>query len=660
MARIAFCDIETNAVDHPDKCWLVGGKMMDTGEVFKFENIHEDPVARKAATEWHLSLDKMVGHNFIQYDIPLLNTWLDAPLDPRKCLDTLIISRTVDYDISIPLGGKGPHSLKSWGIRLGVHKGDFNDFSKLTEEMITYWYGDLDTNEALFNHFIPVIYDKDWARSLRAEHDIQIELVRSKYHGFEFNKNLAQSLLDSVLVEQVELEELFQEDFPPKLVLVKSLKYLETKEGVPYATVLKAKDEYPLTSRVGNELLCYDYHYFNPGASKARVDVLWDAGWKPYEKTKAHLKFGRLKVGDPHGKKMVKMSKEFYNEKKNSLERYGYTVSEENLSTLPDTAPRGAKSLAQWLTLEGRRSSLVEWINQVCDDGRIHGTINHIGAWTGRCAHKSPNTANIASPFNNITSPFKNVPKNEVEKIKDKYDYQMRQCWTVPKGSFLVGCDADGIQLRVLADYMWRHFEADSYAKAIMEGNQEDETDIHNMNKRALGINHATRDMAKTFIYGWLLGAGVAKTASIMQVGVQTASEAMKRFEQSIDGLSALKKRMVPYIADKGYFTGYDGRKVLVPNEHKTLAGILQSGESILMKHTLINFHKKARAEGINFKMCAFVHDEYQVEVIGSKDEADHLGKLIATTMSETGVELGFRIPTPGSYGIGKSWYDTH
>ena len=60
MARIAFCDIETNAIEHPDSIWLVGGKMQDTGEVFKFENIHTDPIARKEATEWHQSLDKMV------------------------------------------------------------------------------------------------------------------------------------------------------------------------------------------------------------------------------------------------------------------------------------------------------------------------------------------------------------------------------------------------------------------------------------------------------------------------------------------------------------------------------------------------------------------------------------------------------------------------
>tara|TARA_B110000908_G_scaffold46195_1_gene56258 strand:- start:7458 stop:9416 length:1959 start_codon:yes stop_codon:yes gene_type:complete len=651
--RLAFCDIETNAIDHPDKIWLVGGKMMDTGEVFKFENIHTDPIARKEATEWHQSLDKMVGHNFIQYDLPILNQWLDEPLDPRKVIDTLIISRTVDYDIQIPTGGKGPHSLKSWGIRLGVHKGDYTDFENFNQEMIDYWYGDLDTTEALFNHFSKVLYDKDWARSMRTEHDVQIELVRSKYHGFHFDKELAESLLVSVLEEKVELEAMFQEDFPPKLLQVNTIKYREKKDGTLFSNVIEAKKKYAATDRQGDDLICYDFVSFNPGASKNRVDVLWDAGWKPFEKTKTHLRFGRLKVGDPYGKKITKMDQAFYSEKKDDLERYGYTVSEDNLATLPDTASRGAKSLAQWLTLEGRRSSLVEWINQVCDDSRIHGTINNIGAWTGRCAHNNPNTANIASPFHG-------EPKNAVEIIKAKYDHQLRKCWTVPKGSYLVGCDADGIQLRVLADYMWRHFDADMYAKAIMEGKKENETDIHNMNKKALGVAHGTRDMAKTFIYGWLLGAGVAKTASILGVGVQEASAAMKRFEQSIDGLAPLKRRMVPYIADKGYFTGYDGRKVKVPSEHKTLAGILQSGESVLMKHTLLNFHSKARAEGINFKMCAFVHDEYQVEVIGTEEEAKHLGELIATTMSETGEQLGFRIPTPGSYDIGKSWYDTH
>lgn len=653
MTRLAYCDIETNAIDHPDKCWLVGGKMACTGEVFKFENIHEDPVARKAATEWHLSLDKMVGHNFIQYDLPLLNKWLDKPLDPRKVLDTLLVSRTVDYNIETPLGGKGPHSLKSWGVRLGVFKGDFHEFGALTDEMVEYWYGDLDTTEALFNHFKSIIYNTDWSRSLRAEHDLQIELVRSKYHGFHFNADLAKHLLGGVTEQMDTLELQFQEDFPPTLQPVNTIKYQEKADGTPYATVTKAKEKYPLTQRVGSDLVCHDFIYFNPGASKNRADVLWANGWKPFDKTATHIKFGRLKVGDPYGKKIKSMSSKFYNDKKVTLERYGYTVSEDNLSTLPNTALPGAKALAQWLTLEGRRSSLVEWINQVCDDDRIHGTINNIGAWTGRCAHKAPNTANISSVFHG-------KPNNAVEEIKSKYDKHLRECWDTPEGSYLVGCDADGIQLRVLADYMWRYFDADMYAKAIMEGKKEDETDIHNMNKNALGVQGGTRDMAKTFIYSWLLGAGAAKTAAIMHVNVKEATTARARFEKSIDGLAQLKRRLIPQIAEQGYFKGYDGRKVKVPNEYKTLAGILQSGESVLMKHTLLNFHADARKEGIDFNMVAFVHDEYQIEVKGTREEAEHLGNLVATTMLRTGEELGFKIPTPGDYNVGRNWADTH
>ena len=651
--RLAFCDIETNAIDRPDKCWLVGGKMACTGEVFKFENIHEDAVSRKAATEWHLSLDKMVGHNFIQYDLPLLNKWLDKPLDPRKVLDTLIISRTLDYNIDTPKGGNGPHSLKSWGIRLGVHKGDYTDFDTFNQDMIDYWYGDLDTTEALFKHFKAAIYDKDWSRSLRAEHDLQIELVRTKYSGFHFNKDLAQHLLDQVTQEKDRLENQFKVDFPAQLIVVNTLKYRSKADGSEYATVVKAKETYPLTKRKGDDLLCYDYVPFNPAASRDRVDVLWGAGWKPFDKTKTHFLFDKLKVGDPYGKKIKSMDESFFNAKKSDLERYGYTVSEDNLATLPEDAPEGAKSLAQWLTLEGRRSSLREWIDQVKADSRVHGSINNIGAWTGRCAHNAPNTANIPSAFHGS-------PSNAVEEIKDKYDKHLRECWDVPEGSWLVGCDADGIQLRVLADYLWRYYDADMYAQAIVNGKKEDETDIHNMNKKALGVPNGTRDMAKTFIYAWLLGAGVAKTASILGVGPKAATVARNRFEESIDGMLKLKKKLVPYIAKQGYFLGYDGRKVVVPNEYKTLAGLLQSGESVLMKHTLINFHTKARAEGINFRMVGFIHDEYQIEVKGSKEEAQHLGKLVADTMLSTGVELGFKIPTPGSYDVGLNWNQTH
>jgi len=652
--KIAVSDIETNTLVGSDKLWLCGGKDLKTGEVYKFEKCHEDPVAKAAAIEWYKSLDYIVGHNFIQFDAPELNRLLGPKtIDPKKIIDTLIVSRLIDYDTPTPKGAKSPHSLQAWGIRLGVYKGDFHDFANFSDEMVEYWLGDLDTTEALHNHFAQYIYDPDWRKSLRAEHDLQVELVRTKYYGFAFDAHKAEFLLNSVKAQMDVLEEQFQVDFPPKLTLTHTLKYRLKQDGEEMASVKKAKERYALTQVDGEDLLCFDWVDFNPGSPRDRIDALWDAGWKPVDKTKTYQKFDRMSVGDPYGTTVASMSKEFYDEKKNHLDRYGWTVSEDNLSTLSDDAPEGAKALAKWLTLEGRRSSLVEWLGQVGSDGRIHGTINNIGAWTGRCAHTAPNTANIPSAFHG-------EPKSPVEEVKKNYDSHLRSCWTVPSGSFLVGTDADGIQLRVLADYLWRYFDADQYAQAIMEGKKEDETDIHNVNKRALGLNHATRDMAKTFIYAWLLGAGVAKTAQILKVNQRQATEARDNFVKSIDGLAQLKNKLIPAVGEKGYFTGYDGRKVKVPSTHKALAGMLQSAESILMKHTLLKWTSEARKLGINFKLVGFIHDEYQTEVIGTKEEAEALGKLQADCMLEVGQELGFRIPTPGSYDVGKNWLDTH
>ena len=652
--KIAVSDIETNTLVGSDKLWLCGGKDLKTGEVYKFEKCHEDPVAKAAAIEWYKSLDYIVGHNFVQFDGPELNRLLEPRLiDPKKIIDTLLVSRMINYDIPTPKGAKFPHSLQAWGIRLGVYKGDFHDFGNFSDEMVEYWLGDLDTTEALHDHFSKYIYDPDWRKSMRAEHDVQVELVRTKYYGFAFDSNKAQFLLNAVQVQMKQLEEQFQIDFPPKLTLVNTIKYRLKQDGEEMASVKKAKERYALTQKDGDDLLCMDWVDFKPGSPKDRIDALWDAGWKPVDKTKTFQKFDRLSVGDPYGTSIKSMDKEFYSEKKKYLQRYGWTVSEDNLSTLPDDAPEGAKALAKWLTLEGRRSSLVEWINQVGNDDRIHGTINNIGAWTGRCAHKAPNTANIPSAFHG-------EPKTAVEEVKKQYDSHLRACWTVPSGSFLVGTDADGIQLRVLADYLWRYFDADQYAQAIMEGKKENETDIHNVNKRALGLNHATRDMAKTFIYAWLLGAGVAKTAQILRVNQRQATEARDNFVKSIDGLAQLKNKLIPTVGDQGYFTGYDGRKVIVPSTHKALAGMLQSAESILMKHTLLRWTTQARKSGINFKLVGFIHDEYQTEVIGTREEAEELGKIQADCMLEVGEDLGFKIPTPGSYDVGNNWLDTH
>ncbi len=329
--------------------------------------------------------------------------------------------------------------------------------------------------------------------------------------------------------------------------------------------------------------------------------------------------------------------------------KYGWTLSEANLSTLPETAPTGGKRLAEWLTLEGRRSSLVEWLGHCGDDMRIHGRFAHIGAWTGRMAHRAPNQANIPSEFHG-------TPKSAVEEVKHRYDGRFRSLWTTPDGCLLVGTDAEGIQLRVLAHLM----KSEEYVHAIVSGKKETETDIHNLNRKALGMSHVTRDMAKTFIYAFLLGAGNEKISQILKVNRKEATQAVDNFMESIQGLSELKKKIIPYVAGRGYFKGLDGRKVKVPSEHKALAGMLQNGESVIMKHSALQWVRQAKQQNLDFKLVTWPHDEWQTEIRGGMAEAEQLGSLQRQSIVDTGIKFDMICPLAGSTDIGKNWKDTH
>jgi DNA polymerase-1 len=331
------------------------------------------------------------------------------------------------------------------------------------------------------------------------------------------------------------------------------------------------------------------------------------------------------------------------------FKRYGWKCNETNLNTLPDDAPAGAHHLAEWLTLEGRRSSLVEWLGQLKDDGRIHGKFSHIGAWTGRMAHSKPNQANIPAAF-------PGTPRTAVEAVKAKYDGRMRGLWHVPEGSWLVGTDAEGIQLRVLAHLM----KSEEYVHAIVSGRKEDETDIHNLNRKALGMSHITRDMAKTFIYAFLLGAGNAKVAEILRVTPREAAQAVENFLHSISGLARLKNRTIPVIAKVGWFTGLDGRRVPVPSQHKTLAGMLQNGEATIMKHAALQWTKQADKAGFDYRLVTWPHDEWQTEVRGERETAEKLGDIQRQSIVDTGKNLAIMCPLAGSTDIGTSWAETH
>ena len=291
-----------------------------------------------------------------------------------------------------------------------------------------------------------------------------------------------------------------------------------------------------------------------------------------------------------------------------------------------------AELIKEYLMLQKRVAQVESWMDAVGKDGRVHGKVITNGAVTGRMTHSSPNMAQIP----NAGSP---------------YGKECRQCWTVEDGNVLVGCDASGLELRMLAHYM----KDENYVKTVTEGSSKDGTDVHTINQRAAGLE--TRDQAKTFIYAFLYGAGPEKIGSIVGGSRVQGQRLIDRFLKGTPSLQRLRAVVQRY-AEEGYVPGLDGRKIWVRSEHAALNSLLQGAGAIVMKKALVIFNDKITKNQWDVKMVANVHDEFQFEC--SEDIADTAGKAARQSIVEAGLSYNLRCPLDGEYKIGRNWRETH
>jgi DNA polymerase I len=280
-----------------------------------------------------------------------------------------------------------------------------------------------------------------------------------------------------------------------------------------------------------------------------------------------------------------------------------------------------ASKVLEYMTLQKRVGMLKSWIDAVKDDGRIHGRVNTCGAVTGRMTHSSPNMAQIPS------------------------ESEYRSCFTVPEGYKLVGIDASGLELRMLAHYM----KDEAYTDLILHG------DIHTYNQEAAGL--PSRNDAKTFIYAFLYGAGDAKIGSIVGGSAAEGAKLKDKFLKALPSLRALLLK-VQRIASTGTVPALDGRRVRVRSEHAALNSLLQSAGALVMKRALTIAVDKLAAYGYPYKLVAQVHDEFQVEV--PEEYAERVGVVFRNAIRQAGRDFEMRCPLDGEYQIGDSWAETH
>lgn len=281
-----------------------------------------------------------------------------------------------------------------------------------------------------------------------------------------------------------------------------------------------------------------------------------------------------------------------------------------------------AAQVLEYITLQKRSGMVKSWLDAYEEDGRIHGYVNTCGTVTGRMTHSRPNMAQIPSGS----------------------DY--REFFTVPEGHKLVGVDASGLELRMLAHYM----NDAEYTATLLDG------DIHSANQKAAGL--PTRNDAKTFIYAFLYGAGDGKLGTIVGGGVGHGAALRKRFLKAYPSLDKLITKVQGIAVRHGTLPGLDGRRIHVRSEHSALNSLLQSAGAIVMKKALEIGVDKADSYGLRYRIVANVHDEWQIEC--HEDDAKRVAICFRNAIREAGRHYEMRCALEGDYQIGDNWSQTH
>lgn len=610
-----------------------------------------------------LSADQIIGHNIINYDIPVVEKITGIKLPKSKVFDTLTAVRLIwsnigDIDMrrrkDYSLGNQfGNHSLSAWGIRLGGEqkmeyapvmdpdqpvydptvkkpkKDPRWEGSIYTPMMGDYCMQDVRVNTDLFLTIERKLATLDYSRAMRLEIDAAFVLAQQERNGFRFDCVKAHKLLAVLSARREQIYEALLEAFDGWFVC----------EGVVTpARTINYKDPTKASRVEGASFSKVKWVEFNPSSRQHIIKVLKDRGWKPEEFTKT----GEPKVDETILKKLK----------------------------FPE-----APLMAEWFLIQKRLGQLSDgkqaWLNVVHGDGFIRGSVNPNGAVTGRATHSFPNVAQVPS-------------------CKAPYGAECRDLFTVPDGWVLFGTDASGLELRCLAHFMSR-YDGGAYIDVVLNG------DIHVANQKAAGL--MTRDEAKTFIYAFLYGCGPELTGE--QVGwteeeylkwkangdhipvikrlerqgkpwtrekvcnILKGTQVQKKFMKGLPALKSLIDDCKAQHKERGYVMGLDGRKIFTRSEHAALNTLLQGAGAIICKQWIVEVERLALNAGYkhgpdgDFMYCAWVHDELQI-ACRTREVAEHFGELAQTAMRNVQQMFNFSCQLDTDFNIGSSWKETH
>jgi len=616
-----------------NKVWMIVTKDIKTEQEYIFCNEYyqenkKDPYVRplKAFRKHFDDAEEIIGHNIIQYDLPVMKKILDwVPSVDLTVRDTLLMSQVLNY---LRFGGQ--HSLKLWGEYLGFPKPEHEDWMNYSEDMIKRCRDDVTLSLRVYRvlareltEFLKSSKNPEYMRkSMRVEHVLAEFQAKATETGWVFNKERAFELKE-------EMEQQLEETTAILLPKMRPFLKIVAKKH-PNGTYMVSKPEYRLDGKYKKPSL---NHFKEPGYCQILPE---DAFPSP----KLAGEYIKVRYDDPDLNSIDHIKQHLYNigwepldwnweknTKTGKFTKKSPKVCKESLYALGDDGVM----IHNFLSTRSRLGILKGWLASTDEQGRIHGDMFVIGTPTGRSSHKI----------------VVNVPG-----LDALWGPQMRGLFGVEAGRKVVGADSAGNQFRALCHYI----KDDDFTDTVING------DVHQKNADILGCNRPT---AKPWIYAFLFGAGLEKLGLILtgKRDKKAGSESKSKFAKAIPGYKDLVDKLYAIINNsenqgrKPSIPALDGRRIYLDSSHKALNYLLQSAEGITCKAAVAYAWAKFKEESIDAVPLIFYHDEMQWSV--KEEQAKRAAEISAEAFREAPKWYGVMC-MDGESMIGNNWAETH
>lgn len=627
------------------KIWCVVLRHVDTGIV---KTLSGDEITKENLQHALRKCTELVGHNIVQFDLPVLMLYglLDYEVGYPDSPSTLygkpvIITDTLLWSKLLSPDRFGGHSLKAWGKRLGEYKGDYNDWSKFSQEMLDYCVQDTQVNSGILAALIKEQGTNNWNRSYNMEIKLADLTLKQELLGFDFDVELAQKNLEFLNARMAEIAVKVNPLLPPKKMSAVDASFFELpklrfkKDGSLSANLEKflAKTGAVFTEQrtISYEGKEYPIDYQLPlrtheEATIENIDVvkgyLISLGWTPVEVKERDL----MKNTDKSTKnyqqaveaidRYVKQTEaslfkdlrlEMLDVSLSNLKQFlinkidgtkpiyipttpKLTVGLEkeicpNLIALGEKA-EFVKDVVEYYTYRHRRNAIAG--GELDEDGEpVTGFLS--------CVREDGRVPTPADTLGANTGRYRHKVVCNIPRNTSLFGTEMRSMFRSGKPWYQLGYDFASLEARIEGHHVLPYTGGEELAKALLAVKPND---IHSLTAKKMGIS---RDHAKSVNYAVLYGAQAAKLVKMLGVNLKEAKRIYNAFWEANPALKELKEKVEAYwvSTDKKYIKGLDERLVSTRSKHSLINVLFQSGGAISAKWSAVRLAQEMEKQGI-------------------------------------------------------------